>query len=194
MNPTLIVAAATIAVLVVADRVLLGMEARGWIYYRRRSASPRTGPYDGVPHLGIQSIEPVFEPGRMTPLPATATDEELIAFIDEWAELLEQEDYEAAFAFTDHVPGTRWTPELIRDAIRSHGPADPDQRVTLHGVPIETTQRKEVDHWTTSPNGCFGEVWYGLNIDGRATDLTATFVLQQVEGGIAVLLDDIHAM
>ena len=40
----------------------------------------------------------------MVPLPATITDEELIAFVDRWAALLEQEDYEAACAFTDHIP------------------------------------------------------------------------------------------
>ena len=38
----------------------------------------------------------------MTSLPATATDADLIAFVDQWAALLEREDYEAAFALTDH--------------------------------------------------------------------------------------------
>lgn len=130
----------------------------------------------------------------MTPLPATVTDAELIAVIDRWAALLEREDYEAAFAATDHLPEMKWTPALIREVIKSYGDADPSQRVTVEGVPTDITQRKRVDRWPTNSHGYFGEIWYDLNIDGNASDLTATFELKWADGGVTVHLNDIHVM
>ena len=130
----------------------------------------------------------------MAPLPAAVSDPELIAFIDCWAALLEREDYEAAFASTDHIPEMRWTPALIREVIQSYGEARPDQKVTLDGVATDISQRKRVDRWPTNAHGCFGEIWYDLNIDGEASDLTATFELIWADDGVAVLLNDIHVM
>ena len=130
----------------------------------------------------------------MTPLSASISDAELIAFIDSWAALLEREDYAGAFAATDHIPEMKWTPSLIREVIKSYGDADPTPRVTVEGVPTDITQRKRVDRSSIKPNGCFGEVWYDLNIDGKASDLTATFELRIVDGGVTVHLNDIHVM
>jgi hypothetical protein len=130
----------------------------------------------------------------MAPLPAAVTDVDLIAFIDRWAALLEREDYDAAFAFTDHIPEMRWTPALVREVIKSYGEARPDQRVTVDGVPTDISQRKRVDRWPTNAHGCFGEIWYDLNIDGEASDLTATFALKWADGGVTVHLNDIHVM
>jgi hypothetical protein len=130
----------------------------------------------------------------MSPLPATVTDPELIAFVDRWATLLEREDYEAAFAFTDHIREMRWTPALVREVIKAYADADPDQRVTVDGVPTDVCQRKNVNRWPTNAQGCFGEIWYDLNVDGKASDLTATFDLRWTEGGVTVHLNDIHVM
>jgi hypothetical protein len=130
----------------------------------------------------------------MGPLPTAVTDPELIALIDRWAALLEREDYEAAFAFTDHIPETGWTPALIREVIKGYGEARPGQRVTVDGVATDISQRKRVDRWPTNAHGCFGEIWYDLNIDGEASDLTATFALQRADGGVTVHLDDIHVI
>jgi hypothetical protein len=128
----------------------------------------------------------------MTPLLATVTDEELIAYIDRWAALLEREDYEAAFEFTDHMD-TGWDPEGIEEVIKSYDEADPKQKVTVEGVPTYTPQRKEVDRWPdANPYGFFGEIWYDLNIDGKTSDMTATFALKRTDdGGVTVHLDEI---
>ena len=128
----------------------------------------------------------------MGPHPADVSDADLITFIDGWAALLGREDYEAAFALTDHVPEMRWTPPLIRQAIKNYGEFRPDQRVTADGVPTDKPQVREVDRWPTNARGCFGEIWYDLNIDGEASDLTATFALEWAEGGVVVKLNDIH--
>jgi hypothetical protein len=130
----------------------------------------------------------------MAPLPAAISDAELIAYIDGWAALLEREDYEAAFVATDQVAEMGWTPALIREVIKSYGDADPSQRVTVAGVPTDITQRKRVDRWPIKSDGRFGEIWYDLNIDGKASDLTATFELRMVDGGVTVHLNDIHVM
>jgi hypothetical protein len=130
----------------------------------------------------------------MTPFPESVTDAELIAFIDRWAEMLEREDYHAAFAWTDHDPDARWTPELIRKVIKRHDQALPTQKVTLHGRATDVTQRKEVERWPNNSFGCFGEIWYDLNIDGVVSDLTATFSVMLSAAGVTVELDAIHVM
>ena len=127
-------------------------------------------------------------------LPLNTSDADLIAFADRWASLLESEDYAAAFALTRHDPAMQWTPDLIRDAIKSYGDANPNQRVTLVGKPTDISQRKNVDRWELTEHGTVGEIWYDLNIDGLASDLTATLTVVQYSNGLAIELDDIHVM
>jgi hypothetical protein len=127
-------------------------------------------------------------------LPETAIDADLIAFIDGWAALMEREDYEAAFAYTDHIPEMGWTPSLIRQVIKNYGEAHENQRVTVAGVSSDVTQRKRVDRWSANRYGEVGEIWYDLNIDGVASDLTATFRVVRIPQGLVVRLNDIHVM
>jgi hypothetical protein len=131
---------------------------------------------------------------EMEPLPDSVTDAELIAFVDGWAAHLEREDYAAAFGFTDHDPAQDWTPELLRDVIKAYGDARKAQRVTVAGVASDVTQHKEVARWKPNPRGEVGEIWYDLNIDGVASDLTATFRLVRVPAGLVVRLNDVHVM
>lgn len=133
----------------------------------------------------------------MTPLPITVTDEELIQFIDRWVLLLEQEDYEAAFNFTDHDDNDGWNEASMRDAIKRYtetvDAADPNQSVTLKGSATDRPQVKEVDRFPEgNAHGYKGEIWYDLNINGKLSDLTATFTLHQTAQGIIVKLMDIH--
>ena len=130
----------------------------------------------------------------MRRFPLIVSDEELLAFIDEWAALLEQQRYDAAFALTGHVTEMAWTPELIREMVETYGDANPGQRVTVHGLPTDIVQRKIVDRWPNSGKPTIGQIWYDLNIDGLASDLTATFDLYQMPENMLVLLDDIHVM
>jgi hypothetical protein len=130
----------------------------------------------------------------MNALLASASDNEMLRFIDGWAALLEREDYAAAFAYTDHDPAVGWTPDLIRELIKTYGERRPDQKVTVEGVPSDVTQRKEVDRAKENPNGRVGEIWYDLNIDGVASDLTATFDVILEQGKLRILLNDIHVM
>lgn len=130
----------------------------------------------------------------MKPLPKDTSDEALIKLIDEWAGLMEAEDYEAAFKFTEQVPEMKWTPELYRKVIKSYDESLSTQKVTVQGKPTDITQRKEVDRWEPNSLGEVGEIWYDLNIDGFVSDLTATFRICQVPEGIILRLNDIHVM
>ena len=130
----------------------------------------------------------------MKPLPAGSSNDELLRFIDGWAALLEREDYAAAIAYTDHIPAMGWTPDLLREVIKSYGERCANQRVTVEGVPTDVIQRKEVDRATRNRNGRVAGIWYDLNIDGVASDLTATFEVLLEQGGLRILLSDIHVM
>jgi hypothetical protein len=74
----------------------------------------------------------------MPHLPPSASDEELIRFVDRWAQLMEQEDYSATFDYTAQHPKLEWSPEVMRTVVKSYGDADPKQRVTAHGqLPVD---------------------------------------------------------
>jgi hypothetical protein len=125
------------------------------------------------------------------PLPDSVSDEELIALVDRWASLLEQEEYEAAYDLTDHMDEAGCDPESIEEVIKAYDQQRPDQKVTLAGDGGEM-QRKEVErHPEPNPYGYFGEIWYDLNIDGHLSDLTATFALRKADGGMTVHLEEI---
>jgi hypothetical protein len=130
----------------------------------------------------------------MRPLPHDATDDQLLAFADGWVALLEHQNFFAAFAFTDHTDPTGWTPDSIREVIAAYGSEGASNVVTLAGVPTDVTQRKEVTRWEADASGRIGYIWYDLNINGLASDLTATFDLVRRDDGIHVLLSDIHVM
>jgi hypothetical protein len=114
----------------------------------------------------------------MRTLPDAISDEQLLAFLDEWAAHLEKEDYEAAFDYTDHVSETHWTPQRIREFIKFYG------KVTVQGISTDIRQRKNITKYPVKEDGYFGYIWYDLNIDGKASDLTATFDLYKVKDGI----------
>lgn len=128
----------------------------------------------------------------MQPLPPSATDDQLVDVVHQWVRLLEAQSYEQAFALTDHED-TGWSPDLIREFIEGYGDAEPDQRVTHSGVPTDVTQCIEVSRWAER-DGSIGEVWYDLNINGVVSDITATFYIRVVPGGVVLSLNDVHVM
>jgi len=130
----------------------------------------------------------------MKPLPKGTTDVGLLAIVDQWAGLLEAEDYAAAFAFTSHDSAMGWTPQLMRAVIKGYGDALESQRVTVEGKPTDVHQRKAVTRWESSRRAGIGEIWYDLNIDGLASDLTATFWILEKSDGLYLELNDIHVM
>jgi hypothetical protein len=133
-------------------------------------------------------------PAMAAHLPATATDDDLLRFVDGWARLLESEDYVAVFQYTAHDPYMHWTPNLIREVIKGYDEGDAAQKVTLAGMPTDVYQRKEVIRWPESRPGGIGEIWYDLNINGYVSDLTATFAIQESANGLTIVLEEISVM
>ena len=123
-----------------------------------------------------------------------ASDAAILAAVDLWVALLETEQYQSAFEATDHDPATRWDANLVRDVIARYGDAVPGQKVTLSGRPSDITQRKNVQRFPKNKLGFIGHICYDLNINGLASDLTATFGLRVVPEGLALVLEDIHVM
>jgi hypothetical protein len=154
--------------------------------YSRRSLASSKG-CKSIPTLTVVR-------GKMKSLPKDISDDALIKLIDEWAGLMEAEDYDAAFQFTEQVPEMKWTPELYRKVIKSYGDCLSTQKVTVQGKPTDISQRKKVDRWEPNALSEVGEIWYDLNIDGFASDLTATFRICQTPEGIILRLNDVHVM
>lgn len=139
----------------------------------------------------------------MAHLPHTASDEAVVAFVDEWVRLLEEEDYARAFSHTAHAAGTAMTPARLRDHLQqqialhascfdpAYGELDPRRRVTRRGTPTHVAQVKEVDRWPKNAQGVVGEVWYNLNFDGFATEYTALFQILEDDDGLTLALSDI---
>ena len=126
--------------------------------------------------------------------PLDASDADLLAHVEQWIVRLEAEDYDGAFAMVEHDPDMRWTPQLVRTVIKSYGDALPTQRVTLAGDPSDRSAAREVTRFPSPRPGGIGYVWYDLNIDGRPSDLTATFSILPTHAGLILSLDDIHVM
>ena len=139
----------------------------------------------------------------MSHLPYDATEDAIIAFIDEWVTLLEAEDYDRAFALTAHSAGTKMTASLFGDHIKlqaflhsqdfdpAYGELNPKCRVTLHGVATHMTQVKDVDRWPKNARGQVGEIWYNLNFDGFVTEYTALFEILDDGDGLVIALGSI---
>ena len=142
----------------------------------------------------IANIEIPPLSGVVKHFPRLVSDEQILAFIDSWVSLLEQENYQAAYARTAHRADMDWSPELIRQTIKSYGQRLSSQKVTLDGRTADVPQRKSVRHLRKPASKIVGNIWYDLNIDGVVSDLTATFYLQEVDDGLVVVLDNIHVM
>ena len=140
----------------------------------------------------LSNLRGIYDDIRI--LPSDVTDEELIAFIDGWAALLERENYIAAFAYTGHVREMRWSPGLLRRAIKDYGERRPDQAVTVHRGPAHHPQRKTVNHWSKVSENGLGDVLYDLNIDGSASNLTAIFDIVEKQDGVLLRLNDIRVI
>ncbi len=136
-------------------------------------------------------------------LPDAASDDEILAAVRTWVDLLAREDYAGAFALTDHDAYYGWTPQLIREVIAGYGlPHDgkgPRHRVTSIESAGGTGSRGQVT-WYELPAGAsplcarVGHVELDLPLDGSWSDLTATFELRRGESGLVLVLHEIRVL
>lgn len=138
----------------------------------------------------------------MSHLPKDASDEAILAFVDQWVALLEAEKYDEAFAFTKHWPSA--SVEWLRNAMvfyaddraatldSKYGAPNAKRGVTLHGQATFKNQEKEVTRFQGNAHEIVGHVWYDLNFNGFVSDVTATFNIHDDGQGLTVTLEDIY--
>jgi len=136
-------------------------------------------------------------------LPLDADDATILAAVRAWVTLLAEERYQDAYDALYHPVGDHWTPRLIETAIRTYGSIEPAATGTSYRVtPLETaigelSPRHEVDRFDDMPGGVVGlvgMVWFDLPLNGRWSDLTATFYGERRDATLVVELNDIHVM
>ena len=126
-------------------------------------------------------------------LPPDASDSQILDAVRAWADALAAEDYAGALALVDARP--HWTAELLRTVITNYGSVEPNRdgttyRVTsLGGARGGPEPRHEVDR-----DGDRISVWFDLPLNGAWSDLTATFDVIRRDGGMSLVLDDVHVM
>lgn len=124
------------------------------------------------------------------------SNEELIAAVEKWIDLLAEGDYEAAFASTEHHPYYRWSPDLMRSVVAGYGLPEPHPsgevfavtaRVPADGGPPDVEVLR-----SGVPLPAIAEIWHALPLNGSWSDLTATFVAVPRDQGCVLVLHEIH--
>ena len=140
----------------------------------------------------------------MKKIPLTATDDEILGVVREWAAALANSDYEAAFALTDQDPYHQWTPELIKAVIQGYGLPEPRRDGQVFRVtPMDSAKggaqpRHAVEYFDVprfiegTDQMVIGEVWFDLPVNGEWSDLTANFEVRRDKTGILLVLNEIH--
>jgi hypothetical protein len=127
-----------------------------------------------------------------------ASDDELLATVDEWVELLVQERYDDALA--NMRAREHWTSDLLRQVISGYGFSEPHPSGSRFRVtsPKEASGRqhyRRVDRWTeANAIGAIGVILYDLPLNGKWSDVTALFDILASSGPLVLELDDIHVL
>lgn len=138
--------------------------------------------------------------------PATLID--IKNAIHSWLDLLADEKYRDAYAFTLHDPYYEWTPELLEQVINGYGlpyenDGSPKYKVTKWSTAINEDNCRYNEEITffdkprdySSQNLLeIGEVYYNLPLDGEWSDLTATVIILQSADFTTLELNEIHVM
>ncbi len=129
-------------------------------------------------------------------LPKNPNNDQILELVEQWIDDLASGEYEAAFSKTERDPYYKWTPALIREVFRGYGLPEPHPSEEVFAV----TSRKSAvgnppqqigDRENVSPP-VFAEVWYDLPLNGKWSDLTATFRIENRTKGSVIILQEIH--
>jgi len=144
------------------------------------------------------STDPLILSENAVRLPREATDEEILALVGQWVELLAQGNYGAAYDVTAHEPYYQWTPELMRQTIEGYGfaephPAGPFRITSFASAKGGPKPRHRVERFETAQeDGRIGYVLFDLPLNGQWSDLTATFGVYRYEDRVVLSLNEIH--
>jgi hypothetical protein len=136
-------------------------------------------------------------------IPHKATDEEILAIVRQWVDVLASEDYAKVFAELGYSMAFNSDEQIIRQQIKNYRSPEfypnvtdfkvTDWRTAKDGNP--KPRRKVIRY---KPNGLkmAGAVEFDLPLNGRWSDLTADFVYYDKEvfqEGYVVALEEIHS-
>ena len=129
-------------------------------------------------------------------LPKSASDAEILEFVDRWTDELALGEYDRAYARTAHDAYYQWSASLIREVIAGYGlpeahPSGEVFSVTPRALAAGEQSTREVTRREVPP-GAIALVSYNLPLNGEWSDLTATFRLEAAESGLVVILEEIH--
>jgi hypothetical protein len=131
----------------------------------------------------------------MIHLSKEAANEEILAVVRTWVDLLAADRYEEAHAMLS--PDDHWTPELMRTVVRHYGFVEPrsDGR-TFSVTPIAQTvggsPRPQQDVERFDDGG--GIIHFDLPLNGQWSDVTAVIEIEEQRKGLALRLADIHVL
>jgi hypothetical protein len=137
-------------------------------------------------------------PPTIARLPVSATDQEILGAVRDWAHALAAQDYERAYGMTAHDGYHAWSASLIRAVIEGYGLAEAHPAGPFRVTPLEDAKggprpRHEVHrHERAAPDGIVAEVWFDLPLNGEWSDLTATFAVHPVGDDLVLCLNEIH--
>ena len=124
------------------------------------------------------------------------SDQQIFAVVEAWIDDLSREDYDRAYARTAHDSYYEWTPELIRSVIEGYGLPEPHRSGVVFKVTDPNTAKGKPYHREIERNdvhdSVIAEAWYDLPLNGKWSDLTATFSVRLVEGAPTLILEQIH--
>jgi len=127
-------------------------------------------------------------------LPKSASDGDILDLIRRWVELLAGGRYAEALQLLD--ARSHWTPELLERVIRNYGSPDPTAdgstyRVTsLATATDDLRPRHEIERYSSGR----ASVLFDLPLNGRWSDLTACFDVEEGPTGLRLVLDDVHVL
>lgn len=131
----------------------------------------------------------------MIRFPKEATDEEFLAVVRTWVELLAADRYGDACEMM--MPDDHWTPELMRTVVRHYGFIEPrsDGRTfavtaIAQAVGGRTRPQKDVERFEDGS----GVIHFDLPLNGEWSDVTAVIEIEEHRGGLALRLADIHVL
>jgi hypothetical protein len=139
-------------------------------------------------------------------LPLNSSYELLISAVEDWVNLLIEEEYQRAYYFTEQDPYYEWTPELIEKVINNYGVPEPDgsglvYKVTSPSSAVLVDRLKydsEVDYFDEprldddGESEIIADIWYDLPLNGEWSDLTATFNVIKRKDFLTLQLQEIH--
>lgn len=129
----------------------------------------------------------------MKRLDPTASDQKILATVEEWVRLLAKDRFSEAYDYLYHEQGDHLTPELVRTLIKNYGWIEPHPSgVAFKVTPLEGEGRAVLMRFEDERH--IGHLIFDLPLNGEWSDVSAIFDLLIVDNALVFQLQDIHVL